>query len=169
MSLWKDLLNRLIYGFWIIIMVSHKSHIKEKVLSASGSVSGAASILGSWQICHNVCLGIVALLSIIGITVVGMPLAFLTSVAIPFWTFALMLLIVTIILYVKKKCISSRLIMFNAGLIIAGIPFQSFQRFSVFFWIFGGIIALFAVGLFINDKMMAKKRKGCHKRGCHEN
>ncbi len=105
--------------------------IKEKIIGATGSVSGIASIMGSWQVCHNICLGIVALLGILGITVVGMPLAFLTKVAIPLWSVAVALLIITILLYVKKKCISRNLIMINSGLIIAGTPFPSFGSHEV--------------------------------------
>ena len=127
--------------------------IKEKIIGATGSVSGAASVLGSWQICHNVCLGIIALLGVLGITVIGMPLAFLTKVAIPFWTVAFLLLLVIIVLYFKKKCISQKMIMFNSGIIIAGIPFQPLQKFSVIFWIIGGSLALIAISLFIKDKI----------------
>ena len=39
-------------------------NIKEKFIEAGGSVSGIASVLGSWQVCHNVCLGIVAVLAL---------------------------------------------------------------------------------------------------------
>lgn len=134
-------------------------NIKEKIVGATGSVSGAASILGSWQICHNVCLGIIVLLGVLGITVVGMPLAFLTKLAIPFWTAAFLLLLVIIVLYFKKKCISQKLIMFNSGLIIAGIPFQPLQRFSVFFWVIGGILVLTAVSLFVKDKVNSRMKK----------
>src|SRR3989338_5629834 len=97
---------------------------EEKAIGAVGSISGTASILGSWQVCHSICLGIIALLGIIGITVVGMPLLFLTKIAIPLWAIAILLLIITIILYLKKKCISRGWILLNTGLIIAGIPFQ---------------------------------------------
>lgn len=134
-------------------------HIKEKIIGATGSVSGAASVLGSWQVCHNICLGIVALLSIIGITVVGMPLLFLTKVAVPLWIAAFALLLVTIGIYLKKKCISPKLIIFNSGLIIAGIPFQPLQRFSKIFWAIGGLLAVLSIYLFIKDKIKAKKVK----------
>ena len=133
-------------------------NIKEKMISATGSISGTASVLGSWQICHNVCLGIVALLSILGITIVGMPLEFLTKVAVPFWTIAFLLLLVTIGLYIKKKCISRNLLIFNSGLIIAGIPFAPLQRFSVIFWVIGGGLALVAIILFVKGKI--DKNKG---------
>ncbi len=133
--------------------------IKEKIIGATGSVSGIASIMGSWQVCHNICLGIVALLGILGITVVGMPLAFLTKVAIPLWSVAVALLIITILLYVKKKCISRNLIMLNSGLIIAGTPFQSLQKFQLYFWIVGGILASIAISLFIRDRILKRRMK----------
>lgn len=130
--------------------------LKEKIIGATGSVSGATSILGSWQICHNVCLGIVAFLGVLGITVVGMPLVFLTKVAIPFWITAFVLLLVIIGLYVKKKCISKNLIMFNSGLIIAGVPFQPLQDFRILFWSLGGVLALTATVIFIKGKIQKK-------------
>ena len=134
-------------------------NIKEKIIGATGSVSGATSILGSWQVCHSVCLGIVALLGILGITVVGMPLVFLTKVAIPIWTGAFLLLLVTLMLYIKKKCIPKNLIMFNSGLIIAGIPFQPLQKLSVFFWIIGGTLATIAIVIFVKNKIQDRRMR----------
>src|SRR3989338_10130584 len=129
-----------------------KSIIKEKALSLSSSASGIMGFLGGWQVCHNVCLGIIALLSLIGITLVGMPLEFLTKVAVPIWIIAVLLLGVSIFFYVKKLCISRNLIIFNTGLIIAGTPFQAVQKFSIVFWIIGGIISLTGVYLFFENK-----------------
>ena len=131
--------------------------MKEKILGATGSISGIASVLGSWQICHNVCLGIIALLGILGITIVGMPLAFLTKLAVPFWTAAVVLLGITLVLYLKMKCISNRLIMFNSGLIIAGVPFKPLQPYSAIFWTIGGIIAATGIILFIKDKKFKQR------------
>ena len=74
-------------------------YFKEKIIEGFGSVSGFASILGSWQICHNICLGIVALLSIFGITVIGLPFLFLNKIAVYVWSIAFLLLIITIIIY----------------------------------------------------------------------
>ena len=135
-------------------------NLKEKLIGATGSVSGAASILGSWQICHNACLALIAALSLIGITVAGMPLLFLTKIAVPVWSIAVILLVVTISIYLKKPCISRNLIVINSGLIIAGVPFQQLQKFSVFFWTIGGIVALAGVFLFIKDRMQKRKQHG---------
>ena len=133
--------------------------IKEKIIGTTGSISGAASILGSWQICHNICLGIIALLAILGITVVGMPLLFLTKLAIPFWTIAFVLLLIIIGIYIKKKCISKNLIMFNSGLIIAGIPFQFLDSFRILLWIIGGILVITSTSIFIKNKIQKRMRK----------
>lgn len=135
---------------------------KEKAIGVTGSVSGAASILGSWQVCHSICLGIIALLSVIGITVTGMPLEFLTRWAVPLWTIAVVLLGVSSLLYLKKKCISKNLIIMNTGFIVAGIPFQALQKFSVFFWTLGGIVALAGIVLLIKGR---KQKQRC----AHEN
>lgn len=131
-------------------------NLKEKIIGVTGSASGVTSILGSWQICHNICLGIVAILGIIGITVAGMPLLFLTKLAVPFWTVAFLLLLVAIGLHFKKKCISKNLILFNSGLIIAGIPFQPLQKFSIGFWIIGGALATIAIVIFVKNKIQGR-------------
>ncbi len=133
-------------------------NVKEKIIGSVGSVSGVVSILGSWQICHNVCLGLIALLSVVGITVVGMPLAFLTTIAIPIWSFAALLLVITFIIYQKKKCISKNMLIINLGLIIAGIPFAFVQDFKYLLWIVGGILVVFGVYSFISGKI----KKRCH-------
>lgn len=129
-------------------------NLKERIIGLTGSASGITSVLGSWQICHNICLGIVAFLAVLGISIVGMPLIFLTKIAIPFWSAALILLLITIAFYIKKKCISRNLIMFNSGLIIAGTPFLA--DFRLFFWIIGGVLALAATVIFIKKKMVKK-------------
>lgn len=130
--------------------LAHK--IKEKLSSWGSILSSSLSFLGGYQVCHNVCLGIIAVLSIIGITVTGMPLLFLQSVAIPFWIAAVVLLAITLLLYLKKKCISKNLIIFNAGIIIAGIPFSSAQKYNLFLWIVGGSLVLVSIVLFLKKK-----------------
>jgi len=131
-------------------------NLKEKAVGAVGTVSGAASILGSWQICHNLCLALIAVLGVIGITLTGMPLLFFTKIAVPVWTFAVILLVATLLLYLKMKCISKNLIIINSGLIIAGIPFQSLQKFNILFWIVGGAVVLSGLFLFVKERLSKK-------------
>lgn len=130
------------------------SSLKDKLVSASGSASGLTSFFGSYQVCHNLCLTTIALLSLIGITVVGMPLLFLTKVAVPFWAAAVALLLITVWIYLKKRCISEKLIIFNSGLIVAGIPFQPLQKFSPIFWSIGGVLLTLSLMLLIKDKIV---------------
>ena len=131
--------------------------IKEKILGVSGSLTGTLSFLGSYQVCHSACLALISVLTILGFTVAGMPLLFLTKVAVPFWIAAFSLLVSTIILKHKKKFhISDKTILFNSGLIIAGIPFQQLQQFNYIFWIVGGILAIFSIGWYIYDKIKKK-------------
>jgi len=119
-----------------------QSFVKEKATSTFSILSGGLSFLGGWQICHNVCLGIIAALSLIGITLVGMPLLFLTKYAIYFWFIAVLFLIPTLIMYWKnRKCMSKNIILANIGIIIAAIPFDFLQQYNILFWVVGGILS----------------------------
>src|SRR3989338_11098700 len=130
------------------------SEIKEKVFGASGGITGTLSFLGGYQVCHNACLALIAFLTFLGFAAAGMPLLFLTKVAIPFWTAAVFLLILTIFLRYKKNIhFSDKMILFNSGLIIAGIPFQQVQQFDYAFWITGGVLAASSIGWYAYDKV----------------
>ena len=125
---------------------------KEKAFVAVSGVSGGLSFLGGWQICHNLCLTIIALLSFLGISVVGMPLLFLTQYAIYFWSAAIIFLIPTLYMYFSKKfCMPKNLILFNIGIIIFSIPFT--QEFSFVFWVVGGTVLAFSIWLFLKNRI----------------
>ena len=132
---------------------------KEKVIGLGGSLSGVTSFLGSYQVCHNLCMGAIALLSVIGIAVVGMPLLFLTKVAVPFWIAAVSLLLVTLFVYLKKRCLSGKLLVFNSGLVVAGVPFRELQHFSLLFWSVGGALVTLSLILFLKDKISQKRQR----------
>lgn len=133
------------------------TNIKEKLLGMSGSITGSLSFLGSYQVCHNTCLALISLLTLLGFTVAGMPLLFLTKVAIPFWIAAISLLAITLFLKYKKIMnLSTKVLLFNSGLIIAGVPFQPVQKFNYAFWIVGSSLVIFTIGWYIYDKF--KKR-----------
>ncbi len=134
-----------------------KNKLGEKIGSITSSISGAMGFFGGYQVCHNLCMGIIALLSLIGITVVGMPLLFLQKVAVPFWIAAVLLFGITLFFYFQKKCISKNLIIFNAGIIIAGVPFSQLQNFTWIFWLIGGAIVLFSLILYARQKFRQRK------------
>ena len=128
----------------------------EKVLNFTSSLSGTMGFLGGWQVCHNLCLWVITALSLIGITIVGMPLLFLTKVAIPFWIAAVILFLISLIFYFKMKCISKNLLLFNGGIIVAGVPFRSLNDYSIIFWIIGGILIALSLISYLKEKFRFK-------------
>ena len=133
------------------------NNLKEKILNVSGSLTGTLSFLGGYQVCHNACLALISVLTILGFTVAGMPLLFLTKVAVPFWIAAIFLLTTMIILKYKKIMnLSSKVLLLNSGLIIAGVPFQQVQKFSYVFWTVGGGLVIFTIGWYFYDKFKKK-------------
>ena len=130
------------------------SFVKERFTSLSSSFSGSLSFLGGWQICHNLCLGIIAALSLIGITIVGMPLMFLTQYAVYFWLIAALFLVPTLIMYWKnRKCMSRNLLLANIGIIIAAIPFDFLQSYNLLFWAIGGMLIGISIFSHIKNKL----------------
>ena len=121
------------------------------------SISGAASILGSWQICHAICLAIISALAMIGISVNFMPFLWLAEIVVYVWSFAAILLVVTIVLYVTKKCITRGMLTINTGLVIAGTPFLS--QIQVAFWTIGAVITIIGITMIINDKKQHRCKK----------
>jgi len=92
--------------------------------SRGTKISGCASILGSWQICHNLCLSLIGLLSTFAIVLQSMPLLFLNRFQWPFWIVAISLFGVLLLVRFKIKmaCITNRGIIGNTGLLLAGFP-----------------------------------------------
>lgn len=130
---------------------------REKILGTAGSLTGSLGFLGGYQVCHNACMGLIAMLTFLGFTAAGMPLLFLTRLAVPFWTLALALLATTLILkYGKNMQFSGKIILLNLGLIIAGTPFQQLQQFNYLFWIAGGSLVAFSVAWYIYEKLEKK-------------
>ncbi|MEM4282288.1 MAG: hypothetical protein QXU88_00140 [Candidatus Woesearchaeota archaeon] len=129
-----------------------KKALAPNIANGCGTASGILSFLGGYQVCHNVCIGIVTLLSAFGIVIAGMPLFFLTKLALPFWLAAVGLLAIGLFFYAKGLAISKALLLLNSGIIVAGTPFQLPKPVSLFFWAIGGAIVLAAVVL------MAKAR-----------
>ena len=140
--------------------------MKERFAGIAGSASGITGFLGSYQVCHNLCIGVITLLSTIGIAVAGMPLLFLTKVAVPFWTAAALLLLIAAGLYFRMyfkhrdhRGLSPKLLIFNSGVLIAGVPFQAFQGFQVLLWSMGGALVILSLILFVKDKVETKSAR----------
>lgn len=140
--------------------------ITEKMAGGASTASGALSFIGGWQVCHNICLGLIGVLAVIGISVEGMPLEFLQVYAVPLWTIALVLLGITGYMYVKHKCISKNLLAGNLGLIIAATPFKEIEPFQIAFWIIGfGLVGVAVINHFTEKNI--KENKEEEKECCH--
>lgn len=101
-------------------------HIRTSWLSRGSRISGCASVLGSWQICHNVCTSLIVALATVGIAVQGMPLLFLNKLQWPLWIAAVALFAVLVLVRVgtRMRCITTRGVVGNAALLFAGLPFE---------------------------------------------
>ena len=128
--------------------------LKERIISSISSISGLSGIFSSYSVCHSICMTAISLLSIIGITVAGMPLLFLQQVALPIWIFAVVLFGVTLILYYKKRhCMPKNMLTLNFGLLVIGTPFVQDTGFKLYFWVAGGIIAAAAIIMPVKNKL----------------
>lgn len=122
-----------------------------KFLGLAGTASGASGIISLHNVCHTVCLGVVAALSIFGIAVSSTALMFLQDYNLLFWSMGVFFLVLSLTLYAKLgKCISQRLIVFNAGLVLAGTPFL--PALQIAFWAAGFSIAVLVSLIYIKDK-----------------
>ena len=133
--------------------------IQKKLIESGSALSATTSILGSYQLCHSICLFAIALLSFIGITVTGMPLLFLTKVAVPFWIAGASLFGAMLVMaHFNQMHFSKKLMLANAGLLFAGTPFESVARFQKFFWLFGAMIVIGSIVWALADK---NKQSAC--------
>lgn len=126
-------------------MVKQQKEWEQKAVKVGSTVSSTASIFGSYQLCHSICMTLVSFLTILGITVAGMPLVFLQKISLPLWSIAVVLLGASLAMKAKYKGISSNLLVLNMGLIVIGTPFKAAQPYAPLFWIVGGTVAAFAV------------------------
>ena len=132
--------------------------IREKVPAVSSISSALASFAGSYTICHNICLALIAGLAIIGVTVVGMPLEFLQAWTIPLWGLGIAMFGMASYFYFQKKCISKHLMRTNAGVLIAAVPFSFIEPVQIVFWVVGfGIVGFAIIGYF-----KARNERRCH-------
>lgn len=126
-----------------------------KAETVATGVTGTASIISAHNVCHAVCLGAVAVLSVFGIAISSTALMFLQDYNLLFWSMGLFFLIVSMILYLRLGCISKNVMAANAGIIIAGIPF--FPAEQLMFWIVGGSVFLIVLGQHINNRWYLRR------------
>ncbi|MBI4095820.1 MAG: hypothetical protein HY438_03105 [DPANN group archaeon] len=126
--------------------------VKEgKALTAANAAVGGMGIISSYNVCHSLCMGIIAVLSVFGIFITGMPLFFLTKYQLYFWTFGIIILAVAVGLYFwKGPCISKKMIAANGGLLLAGFPFA--RGYEFIFMVIGFGIVLIIVLMYLFER-----------------
>src|SRR3989344_2552054 len=121
----------------------------KRIFGIAGGVSGAGSVISAHNVCHALCLAVVAFLSVFGIIVSSDVLMWLQDYNLFFWSMGLLFLgISLVLLYIKGNCISKKMIVLNSGLLIIGFPFLQ----NLIVWIPGILIVLFSVGWYLRDK-----------------
>ncbi|MBI4173620.1 MAG: hypothetical protein HY519_02765 [Candidatus Aenigmarchaeota archaeon] len=119
-----------------------------KKAAVASTVSSSISLLGSYNICHSLCLGALYVLGLLGITAAGLPFLFLQDYAIYFWSLAVLLLAISLaVMHTGRKCLPAKLLIANIGIIIASVPFQELQPYLLFFYLAGSVVILYAVVL----------------------
>ncbi|MBI4163387.1 MAG: hypothetical protein HY512_00875 [Candidatus Aenigmarchaeota archaeon] len=127
------------------------------VFAIAGSVSGAGSIISAHNVCHSICLAVVALLSVFGIFVSADILMWLQDYNLFFWTMGVAFLAISLAIYYKMPCcISTKMILFNVGLLIIGLPFLA--TFNIVLWLIGGYIVLLSISWLIIEKFEIRAR-----------
>lgn len=134
-----------------------------RTAQAASGASGFLSFLGGYNVCHSVCMALVAGLALIGISVQGLPLAFLVPYAIPLWLIGLGMFGIASWFYLTRKCISRNMMAANAGLLIAGASFRELEPIQPALWAIGFGLAGIAVYNHFAEKGIAKEgKKWCH-------
>lgn len=124
-----------------------------KVTAAANVASGTGSIISVHNVCHSVCLAVVAILSVFGIIVSADILMWIQDYNLLFWGMGMVFLGLSLALLFKYRgCISKNMILFNIGLLILGNPFTQLTNFNFVFWIAGGGVAALSVAFFLKNR-----------------
>lgn len=130
-----------------------------KISTITSGISAGGSIISAHNVCHSVCLGAVALLSVFGIAASSDILMFLQDYNMIFWIMGIFFLLLSLILLVKfGPCISKKTILGNTGLLIVGVPF--FGEVNSVLLVIGGSIVVLSFFLYVNDRFKLKILRG---------
>lgn len=137
---------------------SNRLKEKAKIVGIFGGVSGTGSVISAHNVCHALCLAVVAVLSVFGIIVSSDILMFLEDYNLPLWGMGMLFLALSLFLYSRyPNCISKKLILANSGLLLIGMPFPWFRQFNLLFWILGSSIVGLSIVWYINGRYVNEK------------
>jgi len=140
--------------------------MRQKKIQKTGKYASAGATafttlgITAHNFCHYLCLGVVAMLTVAGVSVVGMPLMWLEDYAVYFWGMGLIFLGISFyLLYTRPFCISKNAITANSGLLVAAVPLKDVIGSQIYlFWASGVVIIAYAVFLYLR-KLIAKWQK----------
>ena len=100
--------------------------LKSRLFGGGGTASGVLGGIGSiHNVCHSLCVTVVSILAIFGITTSILPLMFLQTYQMYFWVGALVFTVASFYFYLQQKRRVARdrnLLFINFGLLIFGLP-----------------------------------------------
>lgn len=132
---------------------------KASIFGITSGVSGFGGVISAHNICHSVCLAVVAVLSFFGIIVSSDILMWLEDYNLLFWGMGIIFLLISLALFVKfPRCMPTKLIVFNAGLLVIGFPFSG--SWSSQFLVIGVAMSGLAVLAYVNDKFLVERKLG---------
>ncbi|MEM4389451.1 MAG: hypothetical protein QXG98_02205 [Candidatus Micrarchaeia archaeon] len=128
-----------------------------KLIGVANSLFGSLGFVGSaHEVCHASCTVAIALLSVAGVSVSGMPLLFLQDWALAFWGMGVAFMAFSIWLARGGfHAPSPKLLTANAGILIAGVPFGFVDALRPLLWLFGGTMVTAAVAWFLYERFFA--------------
>ncbi len=111
-----------------------------------GTASGIIGSVGSLSnVCHSLCMSIVSLFAVLGITLNILPLMFIQTYRLYFWLVAFVFTALAVYFFIKQKKYFARdrnFIILNTGLLIFALPFYFLADYMDFFRFVGGVIAI---------------------------
>ncbi|GEM_PF-2667546 len=124
---------------------------KNRLFGGGGTASGVLGGIGSiHNVCHSLCVSVVSILAIFGITTQILPLMFLMTYQLYFWLAALVFTALSFYFFLKQKPPVTRdrnLLFINGGLLLFGLPFTQVAEYMDLFRFMGGSLALLGVFL----------------------
>ncbi|MBI2579810.1 MAG: hypothetical protein HYW27_02820 [Candidatus Aenigmarchaeota archaeon] len=121
---------------------------QNKLFGFLGSASGGGAIASTHNVCHTVCVGAASLLAVFGIIISDTALMFLQDYNTYFWLMGLFFLLLSVVLMIKKKPVSVKLMIFNLGLLVASAPFYQ----NSITLVAGSSIAIYVAVIFAIEK-----------------
>ncbi len=140
---------------------SKKTTSKEaRITGAASTASAGGAIAGIHNVCHSICILAVAVLSVFGVMIAADSLMWLQDLALPFWTFGVAMLALTMLMRMGMgPCISLKLLIANTGLLIIGVPFVQMQPFAPVFWVAGSAVTMYAVLWYLDERLSLNLRR----------